>query len=113
MECEGCIYQDDITNACANDECEDGSGFVKALDAEDMFKVLFMLIYNLQGSVDFSREDLDNVTDGMKLEPSYDAEKKRYVLETKPQPPEVVLVKVPRGVRNRKIVKPRLILPMN
>lgn len=115
MKCEECIYQDDITNACTNDdeECVEGSSFVKALGPEDMFKVLYMLIYNLQGNVDFNREDLDEVTDEMKIKPNYDAEKKRYVLETEPQPPEAVLVKVPKRVRNRKIITPRkkLFLP--
>lgn len=115
MNCEECIWQDDITNACTNDaeECVEGSSFVKALGPEDMFKTLFMLIYNLQGNIDFSREDLDKVTDEMKVEMSYDGKKKRYVLQTSPQPPQAVLVKVPKRVRNRKIIAPRrkLFLP--
>lgn len=115
MDCENCIFQDDITNACVNEgeECVDGSAFVKALDPEDMFKVLFMLIWKLTGNIDFSREDLEKVTDEMKVRPGWDAKAKRYILETDPQPTEAVLVKVPKKIRKRSIVTPRkkLFLP--
>ena len=121
MKCNECVWQSEETGSCTNDaeECVEGSSFVKALEPEDMFKVLFMLIYNLQGNIDFSREELDKVTDEMKIKPSYDPEEKKYVLQTSPQPPpspqlpQAVLVKVPKRIRNRKIVMPRkkLFLP--
>lgn len=109
--CVNCIWYDEITGSCTNSEidCVDGNMFVKALDGEDMFKVLYMMIYTLGGQIDFPAADLDKFDDTMKITPNYDPEKKRYVLETSHKPPPPKIIKVPSGklLRRRK----RLIMP--
>lgn len=128
MSCEECYYQDEITGACTNDEkeCVDGSQFVKDLTGEDMYKALYLLIYNmpftiqkhvLEGTIPkqsfagipvAALENFD--IEKMKINREYDPKNKRWILETseQPKPMEAVLVKVPK-----KIMRPRrkLIVP--
>lgn len=103
MNCEGCYYQDEVTGACTNDaeECVDGDQFVKALGPEDMFKTLFMVIYNLGGELEVSVKELEDETE-MKIEHRYDPKTRRFIMTTNPQPPKPTLIKVPK-----KLMKPR------
>lgn len=102
MDCEDCYYKDEITGSCTNDaeECVDENQFVKALGPEDMFKILFMLIYKLGGEIEVTAKSLEN--EELKIEHEYDPKSKKYILTTKPQPPKPTLIKVPK-----KLMKPR------
>ena len=83
--CEGCVFQDDITGACT--ECIEGSAFVKQLCPEDIFKMFYMLLYLSGGEMSIPIEALAKFDDGAKkLLPTYDTKTKRYVLRTSHRP---------------------------
>jgi hypothetical protein len=113
MNCEECIWTSEETGSCMNSKVDDVgeencSGFEQKtpqLEPEDMFKVLYMLIYELGGEISISRESLGKVTEAMKILPSYDAETKRFVLETSFKPPKI---KRKRGivVLKKKVITP-------
>lgn len=122
--CEGCYYQDDITGACTNDaeECIEGSQFVRALGPEDMYKALYLLIFNMpfaiqkhvmagtipkQSFASIPIEAFDNFNEEkMKILIEYDPKKKRYILETSIQPKANLIL-----VQKKMLKKRRLILP--
>lgn len=115
MKCEECEWESEETGSCMNDTVEEGEigtdnckGFKQKtpqLESEDMFKALYMLIYNLGGEIEISKKSFDKMTDDMKILPSYDAENKKFILETSFKPPKLV--------RNRglKIPKKKLFIP--
>lgn len=105
-ECENCFWNDDITGSCTNSEveCVDGSAFVKGLGPEEMFKVLYMLIFSLGGQVDFPVNALEKFDDEMKLELSYDQQRKRYIIDTSIKPAKVFKKKI--LTRSKKIIAP-------
>ena len=112
QDCQECNYQDEVTGACTNDvaECVDGSQFVKAFGPEDIYKTLFMLIYELTGQVEVSVESLekDFVEGEMMIEkPEYDPRTEKYILRTDPQPPKPKLIAVPKKLmKRRRVVYP-------
>lgn len=121
MSCENCHYNDSQTGSCTLDsvECVDEDQFVKELEPEDMFKILYMVIYKLGGSIEISVADLAKKID-MQLIPGYDPETKKYVISTLPQPPaeeEPTAILVPKKYlkpkRKRGLIKPskKLFIP--
>jgi len=97
MNCEECIWESEETGTCMNDKVDDVGeenceGFEQKtpqLGPEDVFKVLYMLIYNLGGEIEISKKSFDKMTDEMKILPSYDPQSKKFILETSFQPPKI------------------------
>lgn len=124
-DCQECYYQDEITGSCTNDkkECVDGDQFARALGPEDMYKALYLLIFNMpftiqkhvmdgtipkQSFAGIPVEVFDNFDEEkMKILIEYDPEKKRYILETSIQPKaNLILVPSKKKLRRRKLILP-------
>ena len=117
-DCENCFYVDQVTGACTKDDCVDGDKFVQALEPEDMYKALYMILFNIPFTVQkhlmagtVPKESFASIpeeafekfdAEKMKVLIGYDHERKRYTFETSQQP-KADLIIVPRR-RNRKLI---------
>ena len=90
--CEKCLW--DGQGGCTNSEDDIGDldckGFaaVPELRPEDMYKLLFMLMYNLGGQIDICKDEIDRWDDNQTVDIGYDRESGRFTLTTNPLPPE-------------------------
>jgi hypothetical protein len=88
--CEECIWTNEQTGCCTiDDDCIDGGKFEQKtpqLGPEEMFKVVYMLIYSLGGEISIPKESFDKFKNDMKVLPSWDEKAKRFVLETSHKP---------------------------
>jgi len=87
-KCTNCIHR--VNSGMGDYTCvllDDGKKckFQRNLGPEDMFKALYMLLYQLGGEVSIGRDDFNKFDDSMRVEMSF--EDNRYVLETSHKPP--------------------------
>lgn len=118
--CEECYYQDDNTGACKQDDCLEGNKFARDLGPEDMYKALYLLIFNMPFTIQknvmagtipkksFASipaeafEDFD--VEKMKILIDYDPEKKRYTFETSIQPKANLIIVPKKMLRRRRLI---------
>lgn len=106
-DCDECNWQDN-TGSCKNPadnigelDCEGFKVKLPQLKEEDMFKILYMLIYTLGGQIEIPQESFDKFGYDLKLIPEFDQGVNKFIIKTSIQPP-----------KNR-IIRPKLFIGKN
>lgn len=99
--CDECTWQDEGTGSCTNTvtdnigelDCEGFNAGLPQLEPEDMFKILYMLIYTLGGQIEIPQKSFDNFGYDLKLIPEFDTEANKFIVKTSIQPPKNRIIK--------------------